>query len=152
MIKNHLFGYGRLLLTLVLVSTVVLLSGCCSTFCYKDVVYQFDIPSKDKDCPRSTTYTVMDWQTNRPGCPSEDTQSASIVVRDGGAGIIDRDGGAGIIDRDECDIRRFCDASRCSNGVEPNSPVFIDWDTSASRKVLVAKRNCVDSQGSDQEQ
>jgi hypothetical protein len=134
MIKNHLFGYSRFLLTLVLVSTVVLLSGCCSTFCYKDVVYQFDIPSSPSDCPAGTVFR---------------NDLTGGVSHSGGAGIVDRDGGASIVDRKKKKlIKKYCDETQCTASEEATGPMVANWHKSRSNKILIASQKC-ESKGSN---
>lgn len=138
MIKNHLFGYGRLLLTVFFIFTVTLMAGCCE-FCdleencpqagFINPVDCTEDLSKDTNAeePKVTCeYDGMDIvyafkiPTSQGHCPKNTTfvakpENDGTQKHDGGAGVIDRergvdtnDGGAGVIDREGKLVTSYC--------------------------------------------
>lgn len=124
MIRNDLSRFGRLLLTVIVVSAVALMAGCCQ-LCDLDKC----CPKLDcKECP-APAIECPPVDTQRTNCetdnmqvvyafniPVDDAQckaanpmwefvdlKAEQDERDGGADIIDRDGGAGVVPREPRD-------------------------------------------------
>lgn len=150
MIKNHLSSYGRLLLLSTMLFVMLLISGCCSfcdkekfctttasveaatesndSVCGKAVVYAFDIPNSQSDCPSG--YEFRD-------------ENVDGYEHDGGAGIVERDGGAGIVERESgATVTKYC-LKPCPDGEEfkdPTAPREMDWNP--ENKVVTAIQDC----------
>ena len=111
---------NRLIKTLVMLGaafTSLALAGCCqfcgSTGPERDIVYAFDIPADQDDCPDGTVFM--------------DVEGEDGVDNLGGSGIVDR-GGSGIVDRDGNPIEQFC-YEPCVLGEEPvNNDIFTIWN------------------------
>ena len=94
------------------------IGGCC-----KDIVYAWDIPETEADCPVNTKFV---------SAPSYS------VDHDGGPGIIDRDSGTGIIDRDEEFVTAYC-LQVCPDDKYDGKPVL---DIHNKHEMVEAKRRC----------
>lgn len=119
----------KTLITIGTIGATLLLAGClhdddCKC---KDIMYDFDIPTDQADCPADTIFTQ-----SVPG-------SSDL---DGGTGIIDRDGGTGIIDRDNNFITDYC-YEECKAGETPTGPTIVKWNDSKNSNVVVADRKCM---------
>jgi hypothetical protein len=107
----------------------LVLAGCCQ-YCNlpeadRDIVYAFDIPTSQADCPAGTTFMDV----------SENTGSEDL----GGSGIVDR-GGSGIVDRNGQQVQQFC-YEACPTGENTIGPdVYTDWNNSSN--FIVAKSKC----------
>jgi hypothetical protein len=143
MISNSLPGYSRLLLSFAVIATVLGLAGCyrccdqpvtvncnCDSTAGYDVVYAFNIPESDADCPDGTHFETKAGGDDGTGGYS------------GGGGVVDRSGGGGVVDRDGNPILAWCEID-CAPGetVDEFSEPIIVWDPSYD--VVVVERICV---------
>lgn len=139
MIKNDLSRYGRILLSFAMLFVVLLLSGCCDfcnreaevietdpctaaaecddCVCGKDIVYAFNTPETEADCP------------------------SGMELRSGGAGVVERDGGAGVVERDGTPVISYCIEACPPGEVESEGAPEIDW--TAESDVVVAISDCL---------
>jgi hypothetical protein len=100
---------------------------CCDTGGVDaDIVYAWDIPQSQADCPENTIY--MD---SVPGGPD----------LDGMPGIVDRDGGPSIVDRDGDYVTQYC-LIPCDEGQTTSGPVVIEFHHPGGH--IVASRRCED--------
>ena len=121
----------RSVLALLIAAALTLFIGGCKQSCptcpeQKDVVYEFDIPQSQDDCPAETIFM----EDSEDGDPDND----------GGTGIVDRDGGTGIVDRDEDLVLQFC-FHPCGGDEEPVGPTTMKWDGASG--FVEAYRVCV---------
>ena len=155
MIKNGHLIRNRILLPLTAGGLVLLLTGCCkfcdagnccpeqtcpdpeicpdpvtcpkTSDCDKDIVYAFDIPESQDDCPEGTTFDVV------PEGEIVDPQS-------GGGGVVDRSGGGGVVDRDNNFVGAWCQVDCLTGNTDEDANPEIEWNYGAS--VVVASRTC----------
>jgi hypothetical protein len=92
-----------------------------------DIVYSWNIPSSDADCPKDPVETF--YTNSTPGSPDLDY----------GTGIVDRDAGTGIVDRDGTFVTTYC-LRKCEGTEEPTGPTIVDWHNTGD--FVVAYRNC----------
>ena len=125
---------NKKLMVLGVACTTIALGGCCQ-WCNdpdceicddRDVVYAFNIPESQADCPVGTEYVDVTEPITIPGL--------------GGSGIVDR-GGSGIVDRDNLPVEQFC-YKACPIGEVPlDEDANVDWNNSS--EFIVGESFCV---------
>jgi hypothetical protein len=89
-------------------AAMVIISGCAA-----DINYLYDVPSQASECPSDTLY------------------------RSGGTGIRDRSGGTNIRDRNGDDVKIYCEAQLCPDGVTvPTGEPFMVWHLDDHQRVI----------------
>jgi len=125
--------FTKALMTLGAACTTLLLGGCwhceeCEEIPPEmDIVYSWNIPSSDADCPKVPVETF--YTDSTPGSPD----------LDGGTGIVDRDGGTGIVDRGGAFVTTYC-YRKCAGTEVPTGPTIVDWHNPSD--FVVAYRGC----------
>lgn len=131
MMRTGIQRHGRTLIAMLSISALFLLSGCCTDSCYKDVLYEFDYPSKASHCPEPDLMYIS----------KRDVDNSTLDPRDGGAGIVERSGGAGIVDRKSRFLVAYCQI-KCAEGEDwdENETPQLEW--SYNHKYVVASVTC----------
>lgn len=132
---NNLKKKQKKLAIIVGLGAMLVLAGCeceCECGCCEsggsdfDIVYEWNIPQSQADCPEDTIYTE-----STPGGPD----------LDGLPGIVDRDGGPSIVDRDGDYISQYC-LIPCDEGQTASGPVVLEFHNPGGH--VVASRRCED--------
>lgn len=100
------------------VATTLVLAGCKHECDCRDIMFDFDVPRSQADCPANTEFKQLEMFSS------------------------DRDGGAKIKDRQGKDVVDVCYRSCKSGEIPVNKPV-VWWHQSSTSGVIVVQDECV---------
>lgn len=100
------------------VATTLVLAGCNHECDCKDIMFDFDVPKSQADCPANTEFTQLETVST------------------------DRDGGSKIKDREGNIVMDVCFRS-CEAGEIPVNQPVVWWHQSQTSGVIVVQDECV---------
>lgn len=101
--------------------------NCGSTQSY-DVVYAFNIPTRQADCPANTTLNELE--------PDD-----VVDPQSGGGGVVERSGGGGVVDRQDNFIAAWCQPN-CPTGQSADESANPTMEWNYDSDFLVASKPC----------